>query len=463
MEAFFAGFAIATVVHLVVFPRSSRDVVREGFIGYFAALKGTINAQQKYLQSMEHGDMLEHSITGKGETLSDVEKASKNLKAALAALGGHHAKVYADLPFAKREIAFGHLDAKDTKELFGLLRSIYLPILGLGSVVDIFERLADKRGWNKPCAQTVDTNSTQEDHHSERQEEISEWNEIMQTLHHPFESVSHAMLQGLDHSAYAFRLAKKPKDRGGKREVDPENDAGLMKPGDSKFKEHLCQKDKEFWESRASALRVWCVQKGVTFPDDPETKATMTDADLKLMKVTTQETGRQQLYLILYMEYLLHAASQGVLELVKFADKKTEEGVMNRRRLLLPGKRRLKKWIRSAFSVEDSSNDHAPDSAESEVYSVTLGDAFQQQKDPEHLPPTNNWQRLGNGVRKVSHFLKSNEMAFGFRVACATMSIAVVAFLQRTQAFFVAQRLVWAMIMVKQYTPLLLLHRKLII
>jgi hypothetical protein len=59
-----------------------------------------------------------------------------------------------------------------------------------------------------------------------------------------------------------------------------------------------------------------------------------------------------------------------------------------------------------------------------------------------------SWQRFGNGIRDISHVLKSPEVAFGFRVACATMSIAIIAFLERTQQFFIAQRLVWAMIMV---------------
>ena len=49
---------------------------------------------------------------------------------------------------------------------------------------------------------------------------------------------------------------------------------------------------------------------------------------------------------------------------------------------------------------------------------------------------------------KIVSVFRSNEVAFGFRVACATMSIAIVAFLQATQAFFIEQRLVWAMIMV---------------
>ncbi len=33
-------------------------------------------------------------------------------------------------------------------------------------------------------------------------------------------------------------------------------------------------------------------------------------------------------------------------------------------------------------------------------------------------------------------------------IAAATMTIGIIAFLEQTQAFFVAQRLVWAMIMI---------------
>jgi hypothetical protein len=86
------------------------------------------------------------------------------------------------------------------------------------------------------------------------------------------------------------------------------------------------------------------------------------------------------------MEYLLHSASQAVLELVKFADDKVKDGTMSRRRLIVPGRRRLKKWILSSLRVEDGSNDHATDSAEASMYTISLGQAFKQQKDPEHLP-----------------------------------------------------------------------------
>ena len=44
--------------------------------------------------------------------------------------------------------------------------------------------------------------------------------------------------------------------------------------------------------------------------------------------------------------------------------------------------------------------------------------------------------------------MSSEECAFGFRVACATLTIGIVAFLKDTQVFFQQQRLVWAMIIV---------------
>lgn len=44
--------------------------------------------------------------------------------------------------------------------------------------------------------------------------------------------------------------------------------------------------------------------------------------------------------------------------------------------------------------------------------------------------------------------MASEECAFGVRVACATLTIGIVAFLKETQIFFQEQRLVWAMIII---------------
>jgi uncharacterized membrane protein YccC len=106
--------------------------------------------------------------------------------------------------------------------------------------------------------------------------------------------------------------------------------------------------------------------------------------------------------------------------------------------------------LKSIFTNQDTTQDDETtitgfNSSNTTVY---LGDAYKSKKDPEHLPPANAWEKFGNGVRSVSHFLQSSESAFGFRAACATMSIAIIAFLRDTQTFFVEQRLVWALIMV---------------
>ena len=148
------------------------------------------------------------------------------------------------------------------------------------------------------------------------------------------------------------------------------------------------------------------------------------------------------------MEFLLWSTGQAVIDLVRFADIKRSQGVMTRNRLIFPGRKRLKKWILGAFRKEDTSAEHTPDTTEATNVHVELGQAFRERRDPEHLPPTSTWQRFGNSVRQISAVLGSQSSAFGFRVACATMSIGIIAYLEATQKFFIEQRLLWAMIMV---------------
>ncbi len=142
------------------------------------------------------------------------------------------------------------------------------------------------------------------------------------------------------------------------------------------------------------------------------------------------------------------ATGEAVQDLVEFADKKVSDGTMSKNRLLLPSPRRLQKWLTSIFQDEDSTAEESPDLLERGVSIVYLGDGYNQKKDPEHLPATNAWQRLGNGLRTVSKLLGSEESMFGLRVACATMTVGIVCFLEATQVFFQEQRLVWAMIII---------------
>ena len=148
------------------------------------------------------------------------------------------------------------------------------------------------------------------------------------------------------------------------------------------------------------------------------------------------------------MDFLLWSIGKAVLGLVHFAESKVDDGTMKRSRLIVPGNRRIKKWILGLLNVEDSTTEHTPDSSEGGSAGIYSGTSFGAAKDPEHLPPANAWERASDGFRMIAKTLGSPESNFGFRVACATMSIAIIAYLERTRTFFLEQRIVWAMIMV---------------
>lgn len=142
------------------------------------------------------------------------------------------------------------------------------------------------------------------------------------------------------------------------------------------------------------------------------------------------------------MEHLLYCTGTAITALVTFADEKVAAGVMKKKHLIFPGKRRMKKWILSIGREDTSVDTESPDSLEAGASNVYMGPGFNPRKDPEHLPPKTPWQHFGNGLRTIPRFLGSAESAFGFRVACATLTIGIVAFLEKTQTFFVEQRLV---------------------
>ncbi|KAL8808256.1 MAG: hypothetical protein Q9200_004348 [Gallowayella weberi] len=467
IEAFLTGFAIAIGVSFLVFPLTSRTVVFKTMTAYIGALRGALKAQSSYLESLEDTSAF-GTPPQRDEGIQDTDKKlrkphkpkeshdqlspqANTLKAAVASLGELHGKATTDMAFAKREVAFGNLDASEISELAKLLRQVMLPIIGMTSVADIFDRVAGRRGWR--------THADDDPNHPDRSDivknkEKEQWSEIMRTLHQPFEVLTEMMDQGLHHALLTLELEKKRARQQTKITSNTNGSSGdleangeAVKPGDEGFADVLCKKVDQFYEQRKATLDIWCRQNGMNMQTghNPDLKHPQTGPDTAF---NDHERNQRRLYLILYMEFLLWSTGRAVLDLVKFADRKLEQGTLRKKRLIVPGTKRVKKWISAALDVEDSSADHAPDTNESAGINIVIGDAYQKSKDPEHLPPTNAWQRFGNVIRTMSRILGSQQSAFGFRVACATLSIGIVAFLRDTQIFFIQQRLVWAMIMV---------------
>jgi hypothetical protein len=117
---------------------------------------------------------------------------------------------------------------------------------------------------------------------------------------------------------------------------------------------------------------------------------------------------------------------------------------MKKKRLILPGIRRIRKLFESAWSKEEDTDYGIEDGQMTSIY---MGDSLKARKDPEHLPPANAYEKVTNYIRVIPKTLASPQSSFAFRCAVATMSLGILAYLRQTHAFFLKQRLMWAMIM----------------
>lgn len=447
LEAFMTGFALATGVSLFIIPISCRTVVLKEVTGYIGLLKGTLNAHKAYIHALEGGDMFGQTYVpeeGNGKKKNKKAKVKPEIaaiKKMTGALQELHGKLTADLPFAKRETAYGKLTPDDLEAIFKHLRNILLPVLGMGSVMDLFERVAEINHWDGEDTEYDDEIRTKS---------ISEWNEMFTFVHEPFNNIFQALDDGFTHIMLRLQLVKVPKKKKGQNQEDAEAKGEMIKPGDPGFAVHFEEQAKVFFSTKESTLRHWVESKGIKLAADYFTCPSALDDETlaKLPSITTRKRDQRQLYTVLYIMFLLNSISRATLDFVKFADE--HDQATTKKRLIWPGPRRFKKWMKSIFQGQDSNQDDETTIAGFDRNNTTvyMGEAYKSKKDPEHLPPANAWERFGNLIRSLSHFLRSPESSFGFRAACATMSIAIVAFLNRTQTFFVEQRLVWALIMV---------------
>ncbi|ELR07383.1 hypothetical protein VC83_06608 [Pseudogymnoascus destructans] len=461
LVAFLSAFAISTGVSLFIIPVSSRAVVQKGQAAYVQAVRGVLKAHTAYIQSLGSSDMFAATGTATDPKRDDRNKRknedksksspaetiqAKDLKGAIGALTGLHGKLYGDMAFAKREYAWGKLDAKDLDEIFTLFRGILIPLVGMSTITDIFERTAERRGWVEPPENSFNRAESWE-HLDEAaiSEEKKVWNEVMKALHEPFAIATAAMDGGIEHASLVLEILPKPKK---KKEADVEENGTDPRPGDLEFASFLNQKVVDFHDKRGETLKAWAREKGLSKDQFDNAQSAPSNSDNFTPDEAQHRRDQQQLYLMLYMEHLLYFTGIAVLNFVKFADKKVEDGTMKKNRLIVPGRRRIKKWIMGLGREDATVDAEYPDSTEAGMNNVYLGSGFNKRKDPEHLPPQTAWQHFGNALRTIPRFLGSPESAFGFRVACATLTIGIVAFLKDTQLFFIKQRLVWAMIII---------------
>ena len=305
-------------------------IVLKQTAGFISGLQGALKAQAGYLQSLETEDAFSaeskpqeepsngESHESQRDNRAPQQKSSTSLEAqklrtAIGALGELHSKLGGELAFAKREIAYGNLDAEDLKELFKLCHSVFTPITGMSSIAYIFDRGDEKRGCGSMSSMSSEFQNVFQGKNSNEKTEEKEktrWNDILKTMHGSFETMTEALDEGLQHALYTLQLTK-PKKENEVRKIqvadqttqDVEGRGDSIRPGDTGFATYLTRKIDNFYDQRKLTLTVWCRQRGVS-PDENLFKNPVIPAPrihIENEDLWQHHRSQRQLYLILYV------------------------------------------------------------------------------------------------------------------------------------------------------------------
>lgn len=113
---------------------------------------------------------------------------------------------------------------------------------------------------------------------------------------------------------------------------------------------------------------------------------------------------------------------------------------MDKKVFIYPNFQAAKEWLFDCFSTERDEIDMARETSTI----IRFGDSDFRPRDPEHLPPRNWYEKAGIVLRQFYYFLGSEDSALGLWAACATMTVAILAYLKNTHIFFINQRVIWA-------------------
>ena len=359
LEAFLTGFAIATGVHFVVFPLSSRQVIFKEMTGYIMLLDGTLKTQTAYMASLEDVDAAvlkkQHEEAAQADKNESKHKkgqkpvglpqtpVSLQLKTMMAKLAELHTKIRADLEPAKREIAFGKLESHDLTELYRLFSLVFVPVMGLSSVMYVLDHQAEVSGWsNGDATQSQDKT---------RHRQLNSLHFLMKELHGPFASMTGVLDGAFKHVLLTLEFVKPPKKKKGE---DEEGKAGSAPaPGTPGFVEGYKKKVDEFYVSKQQTLRDWCHEHGIDLPDDFFESSFIKPENMGTKDEHIRERYQRQLFFTLYLEYLLWRVSTSLLDLILFVEKRKQEGAFKESKLIFPGSRTMREWHSAIWSKED--------------------------------------------------------------------------------------------------------------
>ncbi|RAH73279.1 uncharacterized protein BO66DRAFT_315857 [Aspergillus aculeatinus CBS 121060] len=422
LQIFFIAFGIATAVSLFIFPMTTRMILFRKQTTYFSALREFLSKQEDYYRALGKSESYANFQTSGEEDPGPTQPFPEReaLLGTLDRLIALHMELYTDTISAKREVAYGKLDADDLQQLFRAFRAILTPMAGIKTIIGVF----DAQDSELPAGQASDGNI--QGTVSQQRALQHYWSKVMTVLHGPLTEITQVIDEGLQHAAIVLEYLPNQVTQ---------TDVESQKPGSPTFADYLGRKIQSFQGQRSEHLRTWAIEYAA------QNKAT------SATQIAT--AGGEHLSVVLHVEHLISSIAKAVHALVTFADSKRTDGTMAGKRLVFPRPRHFStKLGHSASAHWDLTLETSEDAGIEETVSGEKTNIRHRGKDPRHLPPINAWERYTNHLRAVPKLLRSKEATFGLRMALAAFSVGIMAFLEKTWTFYYQQRLIWPLIVI---------------
>ncbi|TVY43748.1 hypothetical protein LOCC1_G004666 [Lachnellula occidentalis] len=432
VRCYYTGVAISFVSGMLIYPVTCRSEIFEVQEKYIEALRDMLDEVSTYLGGLVATPAI---TTANTETSMEGEKGQLEcdgpaLREKMASVKSLYTKMHHELAMAKREIAWGKLRAKDITAISDHCRRILMPLGGMAHLPDILGRIAEGGGWvrheHTPDSEDKDQKSEFKRSYGQEEYEII-WQNSIAALVESARITVESIKDGLEHAALQLEIIPKPGTRyyfwlpGVKRteKTDLEAEGEVIKPGNPQFSKLLGDKLVEFSTRRVEALTAWADCKGLSAAQIEKLQS-IGDFDIDEEPVDGHARflkDRRQLYLILYVQYMIYTTGVAVLKLCKFSDTLVAEGILSRNRLIVPSLRRLRKWFVSVWDTREAAlaDDDRPSSRKEAE--LIYGVSKRNTRNIDHLPPRNAYERFGIRIRRFQEFLKGPEFSFGFRSA----------------------------------------------
>ncbi|KAJ5548355.1 hypothetical protein N7513_005589 [Penicillium frequentans] len=454
LKGFMIGFAIATGVSLLIVPITSRGNVFHDMKNYITSIDELLQSQISFAEDSSITGLFSRRIqlrrarTAKSardmqsEGEADLQFKQKALQGSMTKLNGLHSKLHADLFYSKDEIAWGKLSAEDLSSIVSLFRGLLLPLSGMSMLPEILDTIIKNEGNDDARDDNDDPDEGARKH--------SEIQKVVETHHARLVDASHLVKQGLSHFLLVLELIKpkhldpKKTHRGGSHARDEEARGESLSPLQPDFTSRFETELHSYYSRRKDLPEALASLEAFSASEKVDGYATTIPSGI----LGADPDVRQEFFLILFMSHLQDDLLNATLQLVKFADSKVADGTMKRSRLIFPKQKSVRQWFSLSADQKDAKPSDSRQSSRVDPSNIHRPQAFSGFPDPEHLPAENIWEKGSSVLRTISHVIKSEQSAFGFRVAAASFSVAILAFLHQTQDWFIRQRCIWAMIVI---------------